>query len=192
MPSPLKAVLQRNPQRATRLRNLLWEDTGAGTRLKMYALLDAARGRDVYEVVRYFNPDHHCLFRGNLSERMLRSSPYLIDVHPDSEFTRDVLELGWGDSWGVFLYAPPELPFENLRQHLRRFLRVHDEGGRKLFFRYYDPRVLRVYLPTCTPDELKLFCGPVTRYVMEAAEPRTLIRFDRAGRLLERSFHAVG
>jgi hypothetical protein len=28
--------------------------------------------------------------------------------------------------------------------------------GNRLVFRYYDPRVLRVYLPTCTPDELNV------------------------------------
>jgi len=186
------ALVERNPKRAERLRDLLWEDTGAGTKLKVYALLDAARGREVYEVVRYFSAEHHCLFRGELTPSMQRAAPYLIDLNRDSEFTRDVLEMGWGDSWGVFLYAPPTTVFDALRKHLRRFLQVRDEAGRKLFFRYYDPRILRVYLPTCTPEELQTFSGPVTRYVMESAEPQTLIRFDRAGRVLERSFHVVG
>jgi hypothetical protein len=34
----------------------------------------------------------------------------------------------------------------------RRFLRVKDEDG--LVFRFYDPRVMRVYLPTCAAGEL--------------------------------------
>jgi hypothetical protein len=30
-----------------------------------------------------------------------------------------------------------------------------------LLFRYYDPRVLRVYLPSCRPSELETVFGPV-------------------------------
>ncbi len=31
-----------------------------------------------------------------------------------------------------------------------------------LVFRYYDPRVLRVYLPTCSPAEFARFFGPIS------------------------------
>lgn len=59
-----------------------------------------------------------------------------------------------------------------LRRHFRRFLRVTDEQGQPLMFRYYDPRVLRVYLPTCTAEELALVFGPVSAYLIEDGEVR--------------------
>jgi hypothetical protein len=77
-----------------------------------------------------------------------------------------VIDNGWGNSWGVFLRT--ETSIRELRRHLRGFLRVRDEAGRRMIFRYYDPRVLRAYLPTCWPEELETVFGPVESYLMEA------------------------
>ena len=54
---------------------------------------------------------------------------------------------------------------------LRIFLTVMTEKKKKLLFRYYDPRVLRPYLPSCTPAELQTFFGPIDQYVIEGEDP---------------------
>ena len=54
---------------------------------------------------------------------------------------------------------------------------THDSEGKKLYFRYYDPRVLREYLPTCNEEELAAFFGPVVSYMMEDKDPMTLLDF---------------
>jgi hypothetical protein len=59
-------------------------------------------------------------------------------------------------------------------------LTVSGAEGRKLYFRFYDPRVLRVYLPTCTTDERSTFFGPVTCFLMEGEEPDELLLFPAA------------
>jgi hypothetical protein len=70
-----------------------------------------------------------------------------------------------------------ETSMKNLRTHLRGFLRVTDERGRKLIFRYYDPRVLRVYLPTCNKNELRTIFGPIDQFAMEAEDPGIALEF---------------
>ena len=35
----------------------------------------------------------------------------------------------------------------------------------------HDPRVLRVFLPTCTPDELSDFFGPIGSFLVESDQP---------------------
>ena len=47
-------------------------------------------------------------------------------------------------------------------------------GGERVYFRFYDPRVLRVYLPTCSSSELKGVFGPVGRFVVEGPEGQAL------------------
>ena len=96
-----------------------------------------------------------------------------------------LLDEGWGRSWGVFATIHDSTA---LRRHLRRFLKVHDEDGREMVFRFYDPRVLRVYLPTCRRDELAQVFGPVSSYLTEGVEGETLIdfRFD-GNRLLSKT-----
>lgn len=41
-----------------------------------------------------------------------------------------------------------------------------------MFFRLYDPRVLRAFLPTCSERQLEeLFAGVVSAYVAEGESP---------------------
>ena len=54
---------------------------------------------------------------------------------------------------------------------------MHDPTGKPLLFRYYDPRVLRVYLPTCNAEELKTLFGPVQAYIMEDESGAAMLRF---------------
>jgi hypothetical protein len=64
---------------------------------------------------------------------------------------------------------------------------VRDERGNRLVFRYYDPRVLRVYLPTCTASELRRVFGPIECFWMESGDPEELFKFDyRAMELKEK------
>jgi hypothetical protein len=48
---------------------------------------------------------------------------------------------------------------------------VYGPDLESLFFRFYDPRVMRNYLPTCPPAQLAEFFGPVDFYIAEAEEP---------------------
>ena len=52
-------------------------------------------------------------------------------------------------------------------------------------FRWYDPRVLRVYLPTCTVGELREVFGPARAFLVEDVDPGVLLRYELAddGRL---------
>ena len=90
--------------------------------------------------------------------------------------------MGWGKSWGIFVRIEDS---SNLRYHLRTFLRVRDESGRNLLFRYYDPRVLRSYLPTCRADELKTVFGPIDTYIAESEDGQSLIEFRFDGSALQ-------
>jgi len=85
----------------------------------------------------------------------------------------------------VFLKSGSSLP--RLRKHLREFLVVRDAAGRRLVFRYYDPRVLRVYLPTCTTDELRTVFGPIDTFWMEGEDPAEMVEFVFDGRKLHRN-----
>jgi hypothetical protein len=45
-----------------------------------------------------------------------------------------------------------------------------------MYFRYYDPRVLGVFLPTCTLDELRAFMGPLQALAVGDPDSET-VRF---------------
>jgi hypothetical protein len=61
---------------------------------------------------------------------------------------------------------------------------VYDETGKPLYFRYYDPSVLRVFLPTCSADELRSLFGPIVRYMVEEKDANALIVYSCPDRRL--------
>jgi hypothetical protein len=135
---------------------------------RAFAILDAARDDAVYPAILAADCDWCCLYRGDAAVTMAEVAPYLVALDPASRFTPWLLEQGWGKAWGVFLTATVKM--EALRAHFRRFIMAQLPDGRSVYFRFYDPRVLRVYLPTCTDEERKAIFGPVERYVMEGEE----------------------
>jgi hypothetical protein len=62
---------------------------------------------------------------------------------------------------------------------------VRDSSGNRLVFRYYDPRVLRVYLPTCVTAELRTVFGPIEGFWTESESPEKMLEFRFRDRGLE-------
>jgi len=155
----------------------LWRvtDEKPALHLQRYAILDAARNDKIYPKLLETNVPAVCLFRGDKARELAHVAPYLVELDPQGTFTRWLLETGWGKSWGIFAVSSDRL--DQLKHHFRSLLTVYDEEGNSLFFRYYDPRVLRVYLPTCNAGEIKTVFGPVGSFVLEDADPSFFLRF---------------
>jgi hypothetical protein len=153
----------------------LWRPVARGEPPSVYAILDGARDERIYPAVQQFEGEVCCLYRGELDADLASAAPYLLQLGRDAPFTTWLVNQGWGDSWGVFLHSAA--PLDELRRHFRRFLMVHDHTGKPMYFRYYDPRVLRVYLPTCNTSELNTLFGPVNSYFAEDENPDTLLEF---------------
>jgi len=147
-----------------RLESVLWP-TGAAH--DVWMIVDAARDRRIFSMLLdCFYSDNWCLFSGRLSPELELTAPYLVRLEYGNAKTRRFLAQAAGRQWGVFMKCSQRL--EDLRRHLRSLLVVRDQTGRELLFRYFDPRVLRVYLPTCTPDELRAVFGDIERFWIEA------------------------
>ena len=143
----------------------------------LFAVLDAARDPMVLALLFQAKDRWQSLYEGIEGERLAAAAPYLVQLPKESPLLETLARDAWGRSWGVYLTC--DQPFEAVRKHLRRFLLVTDEGGEELYFRYYDPRVLRVYLPTCTRQEVREFFGPIRQFLMEGEAPTTLLIFSR-------------
>ena len=56
---------------------------------------------------------------------------------------------------------------------------VKSPSGKQVYFRFYDPTVLRLFLPTCLSKEIEEFFGPVKQILMEADDPKMALHFVR-------------
>jgi len=142
----------------------------------LYALLDAARDGRIARLLDQSPEEHASLYEGPQGEELAEVAPYLVRLEPHSPLLAELLRRGWGNAWGLYLFS--EEPFRLVRRHFRHFLKVRTEEGRELYFRFYDPRVLRVFLPTCRPDEVLQLFGPVTRFVVEGTDASKALIFS--------------
>lgn len=141
-----------------------------------FVLIDAARiGRSLSRL-QQLAVESRCLFRGESEARLGPLAPHLMDLGPRSFPQNPVLQSGWGESWGVYVNADCSL--EALWRHFRKFLFVKTEAGREFYFRFYDPRVLRLILPVFDEEQLRDFFGPVKEFILEDDDPAFALRFS--------------
>jgi hypothetical protein len=120
----------------------------------LYAIVDAAADEHLHDAIAAEPPQSGitCLYDGMPAARYARYAPYLMRVHAGSPlFQRWPLE-GWQAHWGIFLIS--RLPAPALKRHLKRFLQAKGEGGKRLWLRFYDPRVLPHLLMEFDPAHL--------------------------------------
>jgi hypothetical protein len=145
----------------------LWQEAGD---MPAYVILDGAQNPGLLDALYADHaPRWRCLFTGQLEPDMATVAPYLVELDPSAAFTRRLMGEGWGQNWGVFLASQLALPA--LWRHVRQQVHVYGPNMESLYFRFYDPRVMRTYLPTCSPHQLAEFFGPVDFYFAEAEEP---------------------
>jgi hypothetical protein len=165
----------------------LWPE-GAKSRLGVWGILDCARDPKIYLALLESKLEFRCLYSGKLPRSLEMVAPHLVELLPSNRLVHRWLDEGWGQSWGVWLRIDDP---SNLRHHLRKLLRVQDETGNRFVFRFYDPRVLRVYLPTCKADELQTVFGPIVSLFAEEAEGVDVVEY-RVERSLLKSHRLLG
>ncbi|MFH1896736.1 MAG: DUF4123 domain-containing protein [Candidatus Desantisbacteria bacterium] len=141
----------------------------------IFAILDTAISPEILPELLAKNIPHTSLFEGDMGDLLQDVAPYLIQCHQESEFTMWLVSKGWGKHWCIFFVSQSSIV--ELKQHFRQFLIVNDEDEKQYYFRFYDPRVLRVFLSTCTIDEAIQFFGPIKQFLVEDEEPDKLLTF---------------
>ena len=142
----------------------------------LYCLVDAAADAEL----RLLGASPACiplLPRGG-SLTASSTDPRLLALRPQSPLLSVLLKKGWGKGWASYFTSGAAL--EDISEHFKRFLTVQVEGGREVYFRFYDPRVLRDFLPTANPSEMVVFFGPVTSWFLEGEDKKSLLKISHA------------
>ena len=141
----------------------------------LYALVDAAREPGGPEQAEKSGVAFESLFAGQAGSDLAHVAPYIVEFRPRSTFGQWWFGK-WGGSAGVLIETRASLA--ELRRHFRTLLIVGGEDGDKYYFRFYDPRVLRTFLPTCDAAQVKEFFGPVRLFICEDEDPGSLLVFS--------------
>lgn len=144
----------------------------------LYALLDTARDARILPLLTSGGCEYRILYNGKTAETMAGYAPYLVSLPPEAPFLEQLVERGWGQSWGYYLSCSDD--FSTLRNHFRRLTMVKMPDGTMVYFRFYDPRVLRAFLPTAVSGEIDQFFGAISAFYLEAEDGNTLLTYTRA------------
>ncbi|KPA15745.1 hypothetical protein MHK_004048 [Candidatus Magnetomorum sp. HK-1] len=146
---------------------------------QIYAILDSAKQPDAAFKPYEFFSEWVSLYKGEPEEILTDVAPYIVNLSINGEINVPLLDWiandCWGNSCAIFFECNENI--EHLLKHFQQFLLVNDENGKTFYFRFYDPRVLRIYLPTCNEEELNMFFGPVQKFFMENETPDNLVYF---------------
>lgn len=129
------------------------------------------------------------LFAGIIPPDLLANVPHIVRFAPQSAL---LAAMSSGDprfrTLGVICAAPTDL--WSLRHALRRYLQAMLPDGRVVLFRFYDPRVLPVWLSTLEGTELALWFDPVTDWLAPGAEG--IRHFRMRNGQIEEHLHPAG
>jgi hypothetical protein len=141
----------------------------------IYAVLDTAREPGILPLLHDRAVAYRSLFEPAAARDFAGLDPCLAPVDARATGLAKILELGWGRAWAVFVEAP--LDGDSMRSALRERLWVEVPGEpAPLYFRFYDPRVLRRFLATLGTDDVARFFGPIAAFWLESADGGALLR----------------
>ena len=148
------------------------------TDVDLFCLLDAARDEKILPLLQKSNVRYMSLYEGESQKQLAHVAPYLVQFQKGDIFLERLLRNGWGKRWCSFFTS--DALFPQLRKHFRKFLFVQDERGETVYFRFYDPSILRTFLPACNAEELKDLFGQIEYFYTESERLSdvSVFRFD--------------
>ncbi|MFN6160807.1 MAG: DUF4123 domain-containing protein [Planctomycetota bacterium] len=149
-----------------------------------YAILDACDAPNVLALVdsltnaQESDPKSERLvqsmYSGKAAQQYRAIAPYLFTLTPDL-LDWIVADLA-GQPWGFLFHA--ELDFKSARKHFRNFVTVLDPQGEKMLFRFYDPRVLKMFVESANEQENQSFFGSCSQIVIPEGD--RFLRLDHS------------
>ena len=121
-----------------------------------YVLTDAALwDTDINILFLDENVIYKSLFRGSTGEKLWSVAPYLVDISSNEELVKKIREKDSIERRVIWLSS--SFNIDELRKHLRRFLRMKTEKGEYIYFRFYDPFVVNAVFPNLSQEQVAEF-----------------------------------
>ena len=142
--------------------------------MDFWLIIDAARSYLPVATAKMLVPDVAHLFNGARGESLADVAPYLCQCDLCGNVAELVIVPYDKGEHGVLFEANGTR--KEIEKHLRQFLMVRRQGEKRpVYFRYYDPRVLRAFLPACNSNELRAFFGPIQAFHCQSDNPEQIL-----------------
>lgn len=160
-------------------------NTPANAVLQTFAILDAAKIKNLPELLEASGLEYRCLFQGQAVEDMGACAPWLVRLEPGAGLTRklfmDERSLGlWHMAASTFVRS--RFSFDELWRHFRKFTRLQDEDGKWLFFRFWDIQSLKMLQLSQSLAGARRFFAPYHSVIVPVPAENLCVLFERPER----------
>ena len=161
-------------KQVTQVQDILFSDD----ELYVYAVIDGASCPELRFKIYDWQPISSCLWSGKLEPDLEEVAPYMVLLERDSAFTMWLIKEGWHNHWNIFVESALEP--KSFRKQIRKLQLVRSPEGQTLLFRFYDPRVMEIFLPTCDQEQNMALFDHVSCFVFPASDKTNLtqVRLD--------------
>lgn len=121
-----------------------------------FAILDASANPYIPELIAQVAGKTRPIYDSVAEQSYSAQAPWLIELKPDDRFLRKLFSFGeapwhlWGNGLGIFLRATAT--FDQVRNHLRRFLKIRDANGKWYYFRFWEPATAAAFFGGLEPE----------------------------------------
>lgn len=152
----------------------------------LYALVDASHDPFIIPpTIEALTPDAECLFRGKAKEDLGDQTAWIARIDGRGPLLDWLIDEVHGRSMVSFVTS--ELTVSRLAVHLRKFTKSRDAKGTEHFFRFYNPKVMRQYLPVFDAVQLATFFRSISSCIVEdTRQSNRLLVMRRADGALSR------
>ena len=132
-----------------------------------YLLLDGAQIDDLMQILYQLEPvpEFHRLYDGTRYAELAEVGPVLITTDHSSLLSQHFKE-HWSTTAGATLNSRART--DELIQHLSSLVHASVSGGVSVLFRYYDPRILHLWLTDMNDGQRNTALGPVEQFQLWA------------------------
>lgn len=126
----------------------------------LYAVVDAAVDcPGLHHALRQSQLPYELLLDGEIEQPLREAAPCCVHLGANPVAGFELFEKIWARNAAMFISGGVGATLWSIRKQLRKNLRVALPSGKRVMFRYYDPRVLRAFLPTCSESQISHLMG---------------------------------
>ncbi len=117
--------------------------------LHTYAILDAAKVRNLPEMLETSSLPHRCLFKGDAYDELKGVAPWIVQLQDGNAFTRKLFTRSnapwhlWDHEPGIYVRSRSTL--DEVWKHFRKFTKITGPDGRRVYFRFWEAKVMARY-----------------------------------------------
>ncbi|CAA0096792.1 Uncharacterised protein [BD1-7 clade bacterium] len=127
---------------------------------RLYAILDGAQDSRIYRHLQQHGDVYMSMYTDDVAEPLKAVGPLLYQFRKNDELTAWLIKHGAFNNWFI-VFPSLGKTMVQLRRHFKRFAVVLSPQGKRMYFRYYDPRVLGGFLVAADDCQLSIIFGDI-------------------------------